>query len=76
MQNKSGLCIRDVQDPFNELRLLGGKILISRRDETGKQVWSLGLSSQGLSADLVTAGILNAGKIMIMNNNEPAFRWD
>ena len=76
MQNKSGLCIRDVQDPFNELRLLGGKILISRRDENGKQVWSLGLSSQGLSADLVTAGILNAGKIMIMDNNEPAFRWD
>jgi hypothetical protein len=29
-----------------------------------------------LSADLVNAGVLNAGKIMIMDNDEPAFRWD
>jgi hypothetical protein len=36
----------------------------------------LGLSNQGLSADLVNAGVLNAGKIMIMDNDEPAFRWD
>jgi hypothetical protein len=62
---------------LNELKLLGGKILISRRDEeTGERRWSLGLSSQGISANLITTGILNAGTVLIMSGNEPAFRWD
>jgi hypothetical protein len=76
-QDASGITITDKNDPLNELKLLGGKILISRRDEdSGERRWALGLSSQGISANLITTGILNAGTVLIMSGNEPAFRWD
>jgi hypothetical protein len=29
-----------------------------------------------VSASLITAGVINAGEIAIMNYDEPVFRWD
>jgi hypothetical protein len=44
--------------------------------ESGERVWKTGLTSEGISASLITAGTINAGDISIMNVNEPVFRWD
>ena len=76
VQDASGISIIDKIDPYNALRLLGGKIMISRRDEQGKRYWATGMSSRGISADLITAGTINTGVLNIMNDGDPAFRWD
>lgn len=76
VQDASGLTITDEADPYNALKLLGGRILISRRNEQGKQYWATGMSSRGISADLITAGTINTGILNIMSEDEPAFRWD
>ena len=75
-QDASGISIIDKTDPYQALRLLGGKILISRRDEQGNRYWATGLSAGGLSADLITAGTINTSVLNIMNEDSPAFRWD
>jgi hypothetical protein len=58
------------------MRLIGGAIMMSRQDENGVRKWSTGLTPEGISASLVTAGTLNAANIAIMNVDEPVFRWD
>jgi hypothetical protein len=56
--------------------MVGGAILLSKQDENGQQKWVTGVTSDGVSASLITAGVLNAGEVSIMNYNEPVFRWD
>jgi hypothetical protein len=59
------------------MRLIGGAILMGvQDDETGERKWKTGLTPEGISASLVTAGTLNAGEISIMNGRDTAFRWD
>jgi hypothetical protein len=38
--------------------------------------WMTGITKYGISANLITAGHLDAGVVQIMSGNEPAFRWD
>jgi hypothetical protein len=44
--------------------------------DTGKKQWKTGLTPNGISASLVTAGNINAGEISIMNANDPTFKWN
>ena len=71
-----GLTITDVDSPSNSIRMIGGAILLSKQDKNGQTKWTTGLTSDGIAADLITAGILNVGEISIMNHNDPVFRWD
>lgn len=74
--DKTGITITDDDSPCNQIRLVGGAILISTDDGNGVKKWKTAITHQGISASLVTAGILNAGEICIMNGQDPAFRWD
>ena len=74
--DKSGITITDDDAPCNQIRLIGGAILISTDDGNGVKKWKTAMTHQGISASLITAGVLNAGEICIMNSEEPAFRWD
>jgi hypothetical protein len=56
--------------------MVGGAILLSKQDNNGEQKWVTGVTSDGVSANLITAGVINAGEISIMNANDPVFRWD
>jgi hypothetical protein len=59
------------------MKLIGGAILMSTMDaETGERKWRTGLTPEGISASLVTAGTINTGSIAIMHANEPTFKWD
>ena len=76
IQDQNGITLTD-SATLDEMRLIGGAILMSVQDpKTGERKWKTGLTPEGISATLVTAGILNAGNITIMNVNEPVFRWD
>lgn len=61
----------------NKLRAVGGAILLGQKDEaTGHDKWVTGITSEGVSANLITTGQLDTGLIQIMNGNQPTFRWD
>lgn len=76
VQDQNGITLTDSATK-DEMRLIGGAILMSTADpDTGERTWRTGLTPEGISASLITAGTLNAGEIMIMNAEEPAFRWD
>ena len=72
-----GITITNKNDSTQALRLTSGAILLQGTDpDTGNKIWKTGLTAQGISASLVTAGIVNTGEIQIMNGDEPTFRWD
>lgn len=73
---EDGITITDVDSPSDSIRMIGGAILLSKQDANGNQKWTTGITSDGMSANLITAGVLNAGEISIMNYDEPVFRWD
>jgi hypothetical protein len=58
------------------IRMVGGAILLSKQDKNGEQKWVTGVTSDGISASLVTAGVINAGEIEIMDYDQPLFRWN
>lgn len=61
----------------NQMQLIGGGILMSVQDpDTGERAWKTGLTPEGISASLITAGRLNTGTIEIMNGNDSTFKWN
>jgi hypothetical protein len=76
VQGIDGLTIYDTTKPCDAIRMIGGAILLSKQDKNGQQKWVTGVTSDGISASLITAGMINAGEISIMNADEPVFRWD
>lgn len=74
--DSSGITVVEKDKPCNSIRMVGGAILLSKQNENGEQQWTTGLTSDGISASLITAGVLNAGEIKIMSGRDPAFRWD
>ena len=76
LQDASGITLTD-SNTRNQMRLIGGAILMStENEETGERQWKTGLTPNGISASLITAGNINAGEISIMNANEPTFKWN
>jgi autotransporter adhesin len=56
--------------------MVGGAILLSKQDKNGEQKWVTGVTSDGISASLISTGTLNAGIINVVSGNEPVFKWD
>ena len=74
---KDGITITEASDRQRQLRMVGGAILFSTLDEKTKEtVWRTGLTNEGISASLITAGCLNTGAVQIMSGDDPVFRWD
>ena len=72
-----GITVTDDTTPTNQVRIVGGAILFSAEDpDTKEQTWVTGVTNQGISANLITAGRLDTGAIQIMSGTEPVFRWD
>ena len=71
-----GITVKSVKSPCDAIRMVGGAILLSKQTETGEQKWVTGVTNDGISASLLTAGTINTGVISLMCGDEPAFRWD
>lgn len=75
-QGRDGITLTD-EGTKNQMRLIGGAILMGVEDKnTGERIWKTGLTPKGISASLITTGVLQAGEVKIMSGNDPAFRWD
>ena len=70
---QDGLLIRDLLNTANVIKLTGGTIKLS---SDGGTTWNTALTSEGISADRITAGTINTQNIWIMDGNNPSFRWD
>ena len=71
--DERGLTIADKLEPNNALRAVCGGIALTT---DGGDTWTLGLTSKGVSANLITSGILNTGEVNIMTGTDNTFRWD
>ena len=75
--DNGGITIVDSSNKQNKLRLVGGAILFSvEKPDTNDTTWMTGITNQGISASLVTAGRLDTGAVQIMSGDKPVFRWD
>lgn len=73
--DKDGITVTDIDTPSQQIRIVGGAIMMRDEDKDGLG-WKTGITSKGINAKLLTAGQLNTGAIQIMNGDEPYFRWD
>lgn len=75
-QSSYGITLTDTETQ-DQMRLIGGAILMSTQDETtGERIWKTGLTPDGISASLVTAGTIDTGNINIKNGNDATFMWN
>jgi hypothetical protein len=58
-----GVVVTDVSEPSEQIRLIGGAILIKTKGDDGIGVWKTAITSKGITADLITAGKINTGEI-------------
>lgn len=72
----NGITITDVDEPSQQIRLVGGGIFLRQQLENGEQRWTTAITAKGINASLITTGQINTGVIQIMNGTEPTFRWD
>lgn len=71
-----GITITDAVNKAKQLRLVSGAMMFRTLDENGEEAWKTGITPEGVSADLITAGRIDSGTIQIMNKNDTSFRWD
>ena len=71
--DERGLTITDKLEPNNALRAVCGGIALTN---DGGDTWTLGLTAKGVSAKLITSGILNTSEVNIMSGTDNTFRWD
>ena len=72
-QNNFGLTITDTTNGMNVMRAIAGGIFFSN---DGGFNFKTGLTPEGLSASLITAGRLDTSKIVIRNDDTPLFSLD
>jgi hypothetical protein len=73
--DKNGITVTDIDKPNQQLRIVGGAIMMRDEEKDGLG-WKVGITSKGINAKLLTAGQINTGAIQIMRGDEPYFRWD
>jgi hypothetical protein len=74
-QGADGITLTDAATK-DQMRLIGGAILMSVEDGNGQRKWKTGLTPEGISASLVTAGTVDTGKIQIKNGKDITFLWN
>jgi hypothetical protein len=73
IQDANGITLIDSKTQ-DQMRLIGGAILMSIQDEkTGERKWKTGLTPEGISATMLTAGSIDTGNISIKNGNDITF---
>lgn len=71
--DKNGQTGSAINNHSNQYRLDGQGMLFSNN---GGQTWSVGVGPDGINADYIKTGTLDAGKIRIVDNDYIYFLWD
>ena len=70
---EDGLLVQDLTSAKNSLIIKSGGISLST---DGGITWIKALSPEGFNADVINAGTINTSQILIMDGDNPTFRWD
>lgn len=71
--DENGITTTNLSRPSEMLRLVAGGIFLSK---DGGTTWTTGISANGINANAITTGQLNAAEVNITMGSEVAFRWD
>ena len=71
--DENGITTTNLSRPSEMLRLVAGGIFLSKDGGTN---WTTGISANGINANAITTGQLNAAEVNITMGSEIAFRWD
>ncbi len=70
---RDGISILDGASPNNALRITNQGIALTT---DGGESWRWGLTADGISANLITAGQIDTSKLRILAGDDEKFRWD
>ena len=70
---EDGILVQDLTSAKNSLIIKSGGISLST---DGGITWTQALSPEGFNADVINAGTINTSQIMILDGDNPTFRWD
>lgn len=71
--DERGVITIDQKNPAKQIRMIGGGLFVTK---DGGETWRTGVTGDGINADVITTGQLNAGEINIATGKVPTHRWD
>ena len=71
--NDNGMVITSLSKPNEIVRLVSGGIFLSAN---GGDTWNAGITGNGINANHITSGQIDASRIHILSGSFSAFRWD
>jgi hypothetical protein len=74
----SGLTLRSILNPRKQLRLIAEGLFLSNSTNlaTGEPEWKTGITADGISASLLTAGEINTANIKVFYKEKPNQSWN
>ena len=74
----TGLSFHAVDNPTKQLRIIAEGMFVSnsRNLQTGEPLWRTGITADGISADLITAGTIDTANIRIYSGSQPLQIWN
>ena len=71
--DKKGITATNLKVPSEIIKITSGGIFLT---QDGGITWTTGITGNGINANLITAGQLNVGQVVISNGDKESFRWD
>jgi hypothetical protein len=74
----TGLSMHAIDNPTKQLRIIAEGLFVSnsRNLQTGQPLWRTGITADGISADLITAGAIDTANIRIYSGSQPLQVWN
>jgi hypothetical protein len=76
--DETGLSFQSLLNPNKKVRLLAEGLFLSNETDlkTGAPKWTTGVTAEGISASLLTAGEINTANIKIFSDAQPSQSWN
>ncbi len=76
--DETGLSFQSILNPKKKVRLLAEGLFLSNSTNlsTGAPEWKTGVTAEGISASLLTAGEINTANIKIFSDAQPSQSWN
>lgn len=71
--DERGIITIDQKNPNKQIRMIGGGLFVSK---DGGETWRTGITGDGINADVMTTGQLNAGEVNIVTGKVATHKWD
>ena len=73
VQDSTGLTVTSATDPNRRTKVTSGGVFVS---SDGGANWKSAINSNGISTQLLTAGVIKTNEINLVDGQYPTFKWD